>query len=180
MSQAISQTLTSQMIVVEHIRIPSAGSFEEVRVKLESMLPMLDTGIVAALRSGDLKYVTDYEENGPKLSIFDCRDHGALLQIDGRKRHALQYEIGNPVTASKMTRHRLSAALYAPLRVVLLEDEQGRSVFEYDRPSSLFGQYDDERVTEVGRHLDATWRRSCARLPNRKRLQRRRGPFSPA
>jgi hypothetical protein len=54
-----------------------------------------------------------------------------------------------------MTRHRLAAALYAPLRVVLFEDEDGRSVFEYDQPSSLFGQFDDERVTEVGRYLDA-------------------------
>ncbi|MER9829831.1 DUF302 domain-containing protein [Mesorhizobium sp. M0134] len=77
------------------------------------------------------------------------------MQIDGRKCHAVQYEIGNPVTASKMTRHKLSAALYAPLRVVLLEDMQGRGVFEYDRPSTLFGQYDDERVTKVGRYLDA-------------------------
>ena len=55
-----------------------------------------------------------------------------------------------------MTRHRLSAALYAPLRVVLFEDEQGRGIFEYDKPSSLFGQYGDERVTEVGRYLDST------------------------
>jgi hypothetical protein len=55
-----------------------------------------------------------------------------------------------------MTRHQLAAALYAPLRVVLFEDEQGRGIFEYDRPSSLFGQYGDGRVTEVGRYLDAT------------------------
>jgi hypothetical protein len=39
--------------------------------------------------------------------------------------------------------------------VVLFEDEQGRGTFEYDRPSSFFGQYDDQRVTEVGRYLDA-------------------------
>jgi hypothetical protein len=39
--------------------------------------------------------------------------------------------------------------------VVLFEDEQGRGVFEYDQPSSFFGRYGDERVTEVGRYLDA-------------------------
>ena len=79
-----------------------------------------------------------------------------LLQIWGRRRNAVQYEIGNPLTASKMTRHQLAAALYAPLRVVLFEDEQGHGILEYDRPSSFFGQYGDERVTEVGRYLDAT------------------------
>ncbi len=55
-----------------------------------------------------------------------------------------------------MTRHQLPAALYAPLRVVLFEDEQGRGIFEYDRPSSFFGQFGDEQVTAVGRYLDVT------------------------
>jgi uncharacterized protein (DUF302 family) len=73
------------------------------------------------------------------LSIFEKRDHGALLQIFAGRRSAHQYEIGNPLTASKMTRHELGAALYAPLRVVLFEDEQGKGVFEYDKPSSFFG-----------------------------------------
>jgi hypothetical protein len=35
------------------------------------------------------------------------------------------------------------------------EDEQGRGFFKYHKPSSYFGQYGDERVTEVGRYLDA-------------------------
>jgi hypothetical protein len=30
------------------------------------------------------------------------------------KRNAVQYEIGNPLTASMRTRHQLPAALYAP------------------------------------------------------------------
>jgi uncharacterized protein (DUF302 family) len=70
-------------------------------------------------------------------------------------RKTVQYEIGNPLTATEMTRHQLPTALYAPLRVLLYENEAGRAVFEYDRPSSLFGQFGDERVTAVGRELDA-------------------------
>ena len=157
MTQATTQaTVTSQTIAVEHIRISSGRSFAGVRRKLEDTVPKLDTGIAEALRSGDRKRAKDYEDNGPRLSIFGERDHGALLQIAGRRRNAVQYDIGNPLTASKMTRHQLPAALYAPLRVVLFEDEQGRGILEYDRPSSFFSQYGDERVTEVGRYLDAT------------------------
>src|SRR6202162_3242885 len=157
MAQATTQaSVTSQTIAVEHIRISSGRSFLEVRRKLEGTVPKLDSGIAEALRNGDQKRAQDYEENGPKLSIFGERDHGALLQISGHRRNALQYDIGNPLTASKMTRRQLSAALYAPLRVVLLEDEKGRGVFEYDKPSSFFSQYGDERVTEVGRYLDVT------------------------
>jgi uncharacterized protein (DUF302 family) len=146
----------SQTIEVEHIRISSVRPFAEVRRNLEGTVPNLDVGIAEALQSGDQKRAKDYEDNGPKLSIFSKRDHGALLQIAGSRRNAMQYEIGNPLTASMMTRHQLPAALYAPLRVVLFEDQQGRGIFEYDRPSSFFGQYGDERVLEVGRYLDAT------------------------
>src|SRR3974390_411503 len=151
-------SVTSQTIAVEHIRILSGRPFAEVRRKLKDMVPKLDARIAEALSRAQPKREKYYEEKGPKLSIFGERDHGALLQIAGSRRNALQYDIGNPLTASKMTRHQLSAALYAPLRVVLFEDEQGRAIFEYDKPSSFFGQYGDERVTEVGRYLDATLR----------------------
>ena len=155
MTQANTQAnFTSHIIAVEHIKISSERSFAEVRRRLESTLPKLDSSIAEVLRSGDQERAKDYEENGSRLSIFEERDHGSLLQIWGSRRNALQYEIGNPLTASKMTRYQLSAALYAPLRVVLFEDEQGNGVFEYDKPSSFFGQYADERVTEVGRYLD--------------------------
>ena len=157
MTQTMTQSaVASQTIAIEHIRISSTRSFAEVRRKLEDTVPKLDPGIAEALSHGDQKRAKDYEENGPKLSIFGERDHGALLQIAGSRRNAMQYDIGNPLTASKMTRHQLPAALYAPLRVVRFEDEHGRGVFEYDKPSSFFGQYGDERVTEVGRYLDTT------------------------
>jgi uncharacterized protein (DUF302 family) len=155
MTKAIASSITSRTIAVEHIVIVSERPFVEVRRKLEGAVPGLDTDIADALRSGDQKRAKDYEQNGPKLSIFAEHDHGALLQIVGSRRNAMQYEIGNPLTASKMTRYQLPAALYAPLRVVLFENEQGKGVFEYDKPPSFFGQYGDECVTEVGRYLDA-------------------------
>ena len=147
-------SVSSHTIAVEHIRISSVRPFAEVRRKLEAAVPKLDASIFEVLRSGDQRGAQEYEEKGPKLSIFLERELGASLQIAGGKRNAIQYEIGNPLTASKMTRYQLPAALYAPLRVVLFEDENGRGIFEYDKPSSFFGQYGDERVTEVGRYLD--------------------------
>jgi uncharacterized protein (DUF302 family) len=153
-STAAPPTVTSRTIPVEHIRIASHRPFADVRQRLESTVPQLDPGIVEALDRGDQERARDYDANGPKLSIFLIRDHGALLQVAGGKKDAVQYEIGNPLTASKMTRHLLPAALYAPLRVVLFADEQGRGIFEYDKPSSLFGQFGDERVTAVSRDLD--------------------------
>jgi uncharacterized protein (DUF302 family) len=53
-----------------------------------------------------------------------------------------------------MTRHAIGAALYAPLRVLIYETEDGRTCIEYDRPSSLFGQFGDARVSPMAATLD--------------------------
>jgi exonuclease VII small subunit len=146
-------------IDVEHIKIASTKSFAEVKAALERLVPELDQGIFALLREGESERALKQLEAGPVLARFLSRDHGSLLQIAGRQRKAVQYEIGNALTASRMTRHQLRAALYAPLRVLLYEDDSGQAAFEYDRPSSLFGQFGDERVTAVARELDASLER---------------------
>ena len=45
----IQATVTSRTIAVEHIKISSKHSFEEVRQKLEGTLPKFDRNIAAAL-----------------------------------------------------------------------------------------------------------------------------------
>jgi hypothetical protein len=149
-----NSTVTRRTLEIEHVRINSTKTFAEVEAALSAELPQLDPAISAALANGNEQRARELE-GGSKLFIFLKRDHGALLQITGRPGKALQYEIGNPLTATRMTRHQLPAALYAPLRVVLYENAAGSATFEYDRPSKLFGQFGDERVTAVGRELDA-------------------------
>ena len=91
---------------------------------------------------------------GPSgFMLFGTNDHGSLLRLAGQKQKAIQYVVGNPLFALQMTRHDVRAALYAPLRVLLYEDE-GRTCVEYDRPSSLFGQLGNVSVTEVAAMLD--------------------------
>jgi len=152
-----------QTIEVEHVRVESAKSFAEVRAALERNVPQLDSTLVKALAEGDVERASRERDQGPELSIFQIRDHGALLAIAGKARNALQYDIGNPLTATLMTRLQLLAALYAPIRVVLYENDAGHGVFEYDQPSTTFGQVGDERVTAVARGLDAALERVLRR-----------------
>jgi hypothetical protein len=152
--------MTKHPFSVEHVRIESTKSFANVRAALERTVPKLDPTLLKALADGDVERASREKQQGPELSIFQVRDHGALLAIAGKKHNALQYDIGNPVTASLMTRYQLSAALYAPIRVVLYENDAGRGVFEYDQPSTTFGQFGDERVTAVARGLDASLERA--------------------
>jgi hypothetical protein len=152
--------MTKQTIAVEHVRIESAKSFADVRAALERSVPHLDPGLVKALADGDVERADREKEEGPELSIFQVRDHGAMLEVAGGARNALQYDIGNPVTASLMVRHQLAAALYPPIRVVLYEDDAGHGVFEYDRPLTTFGQFGDEQVIAVARELDIALERA--------------------
>ena len=154
--------VTQQVFQVEHVKIESTKKFVEVEAALDASIPQLDPAIGAALTNGEEKRAKELER-GAELFIFLKRDHGALLQITGRPRKALQYEIGNPLTATRMTRHQIPAALYAPLRVVLYENTVGGATFEYDKPSTLFGQFGDEQITAVGRELDAELERALRR-----------------
>src|SRR5262249_45376234 len=154
-SQTAGATRT-RTLAVEHITLVCRRKFDEVHSALVKNLPQLDPTVAKLLVEAKTEEIAAQRANGPRLWLFLARDHGSLLAADGRIAKAKQYEIGNPLTAERMTRYQLSAALYAPLRVVLYEDEQGKGVFEYDKPSSFFGQYGDERVTEEGRYLDGT------------------------
>jgi uncharacterized protein (DUF302 family) len=145
--------LTVETIRVEHVRIVSTKTFAQVKSALEAQVPQLDPAIAAALDAGNLERAQKLEHGAP-LFIFLKRDHGALLQAQGGARNAIQYEIGNPLTASRMTKHKLAAALYAPLRVVLYENSDGKAAVEYDKPSTLFGQFGDAEVDKVAHDLD--------------------------
>ena len=154
--------MSRKTIEIAHVVIESEKPSVQVRASLENLLPVIDKEIPLLLGDGNTDRLKQRLEAAPELSIFLKRDHGALLGLYGQARDAVQYEIGNPLTASTMTRHVLSAALYAPLRVVIYEKEDGGSRIEYDLPSSLFGQFGDERVTEVARGLDVALGRALS------------------
>jgi len=144
-----------RVVSVEHHALQCARPFEAVHKALVESVPTLKPELGEMLVPGDREKVATARRDWPKLWLFLVRDHGALTAADGKTSKAMQYEIGNPLTAERMTRHVLGAGLYAPLRVLLYEDESGKAIFEYDLPSSLFGQFGDQRVAEVGRELDA-------------------------
>jgi uncharacterized protein (DUF302 family) len=150
----VSSNTSVKTITVEHVTIRSSNSFVAVRATLEALVPHLDDDILTLLRFGLIDRARQELEAAATLSIFGYRDHGALLAIAGLKRQAIQYDIGNPLTASLMTRHKVSTGLYAPIRVLLRESPEGDVAFEYDRPASTFGQFADEKVDIVARKLD--------------------------
>ncbi len=110
----ISGNTSVERVTIEHLTIRSGKTFAAVRAALEALVPRLDDGFWTLLRFGLTDRARQELEAAATLSIFGSRDHGVLLAIAGSKQQAVQYDIGNPLTASLMTRHELSAASTPP------------------------------------------------------------------
>ena len=143
---------------VDHVRLATDKPFEEVAKAFERQLGRFDPDVARPLIAGG-----DVEEARARIEamagpsgfmLFGTNDHGALLRLAGQKRKAVQYVVGNPLFALRMTQHDLRASLYAPLRVLLYEDEWGKTWLEYDKPSSLFGQFGDDHISPTAAMLD--------------------------
>ena len=150
--------MNDSRFMVDHVRLESGKPFEDVAKAFERQLGRFDPDVAKPLVAGG-----DIEEARAKIEamagpsgflLFGTTDHGALLRIVGQKRKAIQYVVGNPLFALQMTQHDLRAGLYAPLRVLLYEDDRGRTCLEYDRPSALFGQFGNAEIAAVATMLD--------------------------
>jgi uncharacterized protein (DUF302 family) len=145
-------------ITIEHVHVQTEKPFGEVAAALEARMGKFDPAVYEQLRSGaDPEAVRTRLEGmaGPSgFMLFGMQHHGALLRLARQQRKAVQYVVGNPLFALQMTQHDIRASLYAPLRVLLYENEEGNTCVEYDRPFSLFGQFGNASVTEVATMLD--------------------------
>ncbi len=158
----MSPSMSRRAVEITHVVIESPKAAVDIQASVESLIPPIDEEITLLLSDGITDRLKQRLEAAPELAIFLKRDHGMLVGLYGKARDAVQYEIGNPLTASKMTRYRLAAGLYAPLRVIVYERADGGSCIEYDLPSSLFGQFGDDRITEVARGLDVALARALS------------------
>jgi uncharacterized protein (DUF302 family) len=145
-------------VTIEHVHVETEKPFGEVTAALEARMGKFDPAVYEELRSGaDPEAVRARLEGmaGPSgFMLFRTSDHGALLRLAGQTKKAVQYLLGNPLFAVRMTQYDIRAGLYAPLRALVYEDAAGKTCVEYDRPSSLFGQFGNARVTEVASMLD--------------------------
>ena len=144
--------------LVDHVRLATDKPFEDVAKAFERQLGRFDPDVAKPLiAGGDVEGARAKIEAmaGPSgFMLFGTTDHGALLRLAGQKRKAIQYVVGNPLVALQMTQHDLRAGLYAPLRVLLYEDDRGRTCLEYDKPSSLFCQFQNDRISPTAAMLD--------------------------
>jgi uncharacterized protein (DUF302 family) len=148
--------MNTTAVPVSHVQVEAAKDFAEVVAGLERRLGRFDASVFRSLPADPKEAERRIEAMaGPSgFMLFGTMDHGASLSLAGKPARAVQYVVGNPLFAVQMTRHNVAAGLYAPLRLFVYEGQGGKTCLEYDKPSSLFGQFHDDRIDGVAAMLD--------------------------
>jgi uncharacterized protein (DUF302 family) len=154
---------SSSEVKVEHRSFLIERGYDEFTERLEQILGRFVASKLKGLTPDAAKDALRSMEGEQGFMIIQTIDQGADLLMVGQRRKAKQYLIGNPLLAIQVNRHDIRAALYAPLRVLVFEPEPGRTVVEFDQPSTLFGQFGREEVTAVGVEDDGKLERLIAK-----------------
>jgi uncharacterized protein (DUF302 family) len=148
--------VTSAPLPVEHIKVTTMRPYPEVKAGIEK-LGRLDDGVRALLKNNDiegLRVALKRIAGEDGLAIHYVALHGDLLALKGEKRPLTAYYIGNVLSAVEMTHVNPAAGLYAPLRVVVYANAEGGTTMEYDRPTTMFGQFKNAEIDAMAQSLD--------------------------
>ncbi|OMC29264.1 hypothetical protein A5739_16075 [Mycobacterium colombiense] len=140
------------------VRYDSAKSYDDLRAALladigEQPVPINDI----ATSTGDWQSYQERVEShvGPSgFMLFGLVDHGAWITKAGIDRKALRVILGNPLIAITMLRHDVTAGLFAPVELLLLEEGSGSSL-TYVKPSSLMVVEANPELLSAAQKLDA-------------------------
>ena len=141
------------------LRFDSNKSFDQV---LSSLLagvgdkPLPINELAAKFESWD-SFRKEIESHvGPSgFTLFASFNHGAWIKKVGIRRKALRLIIGNTTIAITMLRHDLTAGLFVPVELILVEESNDQCSLTYVRPSSLMVVETNDALLAAASQLDA-------------------------
>jgi uncharacterized protein (DUF302 family) len=140
------------------VRYESAKSYDEVLAAL-----LADIGD-KPVRINDIAVETDdwqeYRERvephvgASEFMLFGLFDHGAWIPKAGVDRKVMRVILGNPLIAITMLRHDVTAGLFAPVELLVIDEGAGSSL-TYVKPSSLMVVEQNPELLSAAEELDA-------------------------
>jgi uncharacterized protein (DUF302 family) len=117
--------------------------------------PLMIDDLPAKFESWE-SYKSEVESHvGPSgFILFAVLNHGAWIKKVHIQKKVLRLVIGNPLLAITMLRHDLTAGLFAPVELIVIEEDQDRSSVTYVRPSSLMVVETNEPLFAAAKELD--------------------------
>jgi uncharacterized protein (DUF302 family) len=143
------------------IEIDTSTSFGEVLSRLRELMGDANVPEVVALAKAamtEAEYVRIVEERFVGESgfmLFYEIDHGGWLSRFGINQRVVRWILGNPLIAITMIRHDITAGLFAPVEILVTENEDGQGAkITYVRPSSLILIEENPPLREAANALD--------------------------
>ena len=141
------------------LRFDSSKNFDELVDALLSDVgekPVMIDDIAINFESWDAYQEKVESYVGPSgFMLFGLFNHGGWIRKVGIDRKALRVIIGNPLIAITMLRHDLTAGLFAPVELLLVEEDNNRSSLIYVQPSSFMVVETNPPLLAAARELDA-------------------------
>jgi uncharacterized protein (DUF302 family) len=141
------------------LRFDSSKNFDQLVDALLSDVgekPVMIDDIAINFESWDAYQEKVESYVGPSgFMLFGLLNHGGWIKKVGIERKALRVIIGNPLIAITMLRHDLTAGLFAPVELLLVEEDNSRSSLIYVQPSSLMVVETNPPLLAAARELDA-------------------------
>jgi uncharacterized protein (DUF302 family) len=150
---------------------PREIPFNGVRLRFDSPKPF--DNVVAALLAdvGDVpldidgvgRRFDDWESYrdavqshvGPSgFILFGLMNHGQWISKAGLSQRVLRLIVGNPLIAITMLCHDVTAGLFAPVELLVVEEADGHAALIYVRPSSLMVVEPNPELLAAARALD--------------------------
>lgn len=141
------------------VRFDSAKNYDELVAALladigERPVPINDFAVSADSWDSYRKQVESHV--GPSgFMLFSALDHGAWITKAGIDRKVLRVILGNPLIAITMLRHDVTAGLFAPVEMLLVDEGEGGSSLTYVKPSSLMVVEANPELHSAAEVLDA-------------------------
>lgn len=146
---------------VDHIEVVCNRSYDEVTTSLQQRLgsfgdsSKLRSKLAAGASWAQIEKAIEATLGSSGLCVFHKVEQGDLLSIlAGEPRRVSQYAIGNPLLAIRMIRHEPGVAWYAPLRLAVYEDHDGKCVVAYDRFTSVHARYQHPEIVSAAKVVE--------------------------
>lgn len=146
----------------KRVRVESTRSFEEVLLNLRKVVGTTTIPQGNSQEAGSaptreqFEHVIQSQVGESDFTLFFAIDHGQWLPLFGIQRKVVRWILGNPLIAITMIQHDITASLFAPVELLLVENESGNgSTVIYDLPSSLMVIEPNPALLAAARALDA-------------------------
>ena len=140
------------------VRYDSAKSYDELLAALLADIGEKPVSLDEVATASDWQSYQDTVEPlaGPSgFMLFNLIDHGAWITKVGIDRKVMRVVLGNPLIAITMLRHDVTAGLFAPVELLLVDEDGGRSSLIYVKPSSLMVVENNPELFSAAEELDA-------------------------